>query len=129
MKRKRTSSTLISITKTSPSEHDEQAGFVNWFRTQFPKVLIFAIPNGGRRSIGAGKKFKAEGVVAGVPDLFVPEWNLWVEMKRETGGRLSPDQKEMITYLERIGHCVIVGKGATDASKQILEVQKKWGNK
>ena len=43
--------------------------------------------------------------------------------------QLSPEQKEMITYLERIGHCVIVGKGATDASKQIMEVQKKWGNK
>jgi len=42
-------------------------------------------------------------------------------MKRASGGRLSPDQKEMIAYLERIGHCVIVGKGAADASKKILE--------
>jgi len=42
-------------------------------------------------------------------------------MKRESGGRLSPDQKEMIAYLEGIGHCVIVGKGAADASKKILE--------
>ena len=121
MKRKRMSSTLISITKTYPSEHDEQVGFVNWFRTRFPKVLIFAIPNGGKRSIGAGKKFKAEGVVAGVPDLFIPAWDVWVEMKRKTGGRLSPEQKGMIRYLEGIGQKVIVGKGAADASKQILE--------
>jgi len=91
--------------------------------------LIFAIPNGGKRSISAGKKFKAEGVVAGVPDLFIPEWNLWVEMKRERGGRLSPDQKEIIRYLEDEGYKVIVAKGATDASKQIMEARDNWGRK
>ena len=120
---------MISVSKTYPSEHDEQVGFVNWFRTRFPKVLIFAIPNGGKRSIGAGKKFKAEGVVAGVPDLFIPAWDVWVEMKRKTGGRLSPDQKEMIKYLESEGYKVIVGKGATDASKQIMEAKDNWGRK
>ncbi len=118
--RRKVRTSIVSVTRY-PSEHDEQVGFVNWFRAKFPRVLIFAIPNGGKRSISAGKKFKAEGVVAGVPDLFIPEWNLWVEMKRERGGRLSPDQKDMIAYLEGIGHCVIVGKGAKDASKQIME--------
>jgi len=129
LRRRKTSSTLISVSKTYPSEHDEQVGFVNWFRTRFPKVLIFAIPNGGKRSIGAGKKFKAEGVVAGVPDLFIPAWDVWVEMKRKTGGRLSPDQKEMIKYLESEGYKVIVGKGATDASRQIMEAKDNWGRK
>ena len=67
------------------------------------------------------KRLKAEGVVRGIPDLFIPQWNLWVEMKRKTGGRLSPEQKSMISYLEGVGHKVIVGKGAGDASKQVLE--------
>ena len=67
------------------------------------------------------KRLKAEGVVRGIPDLFIPQWNLWVEMKRVSGGRLSPEQKAMIIYLESIGNTVIVGKGAADASKQILE--------
>ncbi len=116
--------TLISVSKTSPSEHSEQVGFINWFRVQYPRVLIFAIPNGEKRSISVAKRLKAEGVVRGIPDLYIPEWNLWVEMKRVTGGRLSPDQKEMISYLERIGHKVIVGKGAGDASKQVLEYLK-----
>jgi len=113
--------TLISVSKTSPSEHSEQVGFINWFRVQYPRVLIFAIPNGEKRSISVAKRLKAEGVVRGIPDLYIPEWNLWVEMKRVTGGRLSSDQKGMITYLENIGHKVIVGKGAGDASKQVLE--------
>ena len=129
MRRRKTSSTLISVSRKYPSEHDEQVGFVNWFRTKFPKVLIFAIPNGGKRSIGAGKKFKAEGVVAGIPDLFIPAWDVWVEMKRESGGRLSPDQREMIKYLESEGYKVIVGKGATDASRQIMEAKDNWGRK
>ena len=105
----------------TPTEHAEQVGFVQWFRARFPRVLIFAIPNGEKRSISVAKRLKAEGVVRGVPDLFIPEWNLWVEMKRAKGGRLSPEQKEMITYLEIIGHQTIVGNGAEDASKQVLE--------
>jgi hypothetical protein len=96
-------------------------GFVNWFRAKYPKVLIFAIPNGEKRSISVATRLKAEGVTRGIPDLYIPSCNLWVEMKRVTGGRLSPDQKKIISYLESVGHTVIVGKGAGDASKQVLE--------
>ena len=103
------------------SEHDEQVGFVLWFRARFPGVLILAVPNGGKRHPGTARKLKAEGVVPGVPDLFVPEWSLWVEMKRAKGGRLSPDQRQVIAYLEGIGHSVIVGHGAEDASRQLIE--------
>ena len=114
--------TLISLTsKTSPSEHSEQVGFINWFRVKYPNVLIFAIPNGEKRAITVAKRLKAEGVVRGIPDLLIPQWTLWVEMKRISGGRLSPEQKAMIQYLEGIGQKVIVAKGAADASKQILE--------
>ena len=102
-------------TTAYPSEHDEQVGLVNWFRGRFRGVLIFAIPNGEKRAISVAKRLKAEGVVSGIPDLFVPQWKLWVEMKRASGGRLSPAQKETIEYLERIGDTVIVGKGARDA--------------
>jgi hypothetical protein len=111
--------------KISPSEHDEQVGFINWFRSKYPDVLIFAIPNGEKRAISVAKRLKAEGVVRGVPDLYVPTWNLWIEMKRVSGGRLSPDQKAMINYLENIGNTVIIGKGASDASKKVLEFCEK----
>lgn len=105
----------------SPSEHNEQAGLVTWFRSKFPGVLIYAVPNGEHRAISAAKRLKAEGVVPGVPDLHIPAWNLWVEMKRADGGRLSREQSNMIGYLEGIGHKVVVGRGAKDASRQILE--------
>ena len=103
-----------------PSESEEQIGFVRWFEGMFPRVRIMHIPNGGHRAMSVAKKMKAEGVRPGVPDLFVPEWRLWVEMKRQKGGRLSADQKDWITYLEAIGDTVIVGKGANDASRQVV---------
>ena len=119
--KRRKAITLISASKISPSEHSEQVGFINWFRAKYPEVLIFAIPNGEKRAISVAKRLKMEGVVRGIPDLFVPAWTLWIEMKRVSGGRLSTEQRQMIKYLEGIGHTVIIGKGAGDASKQILD--------
>ncbi len=91
------------------------------FGRSIQKVLIFAIPNGEKRAISVAVRLKEEGVTPGIPDLYIPSCNLWVEMKRVKGGRISPDQKKIISYLESVGHTVIVGKGATDASKQVLE--------
>ena len=106
------------------SEHLEQVRLVSWFRRTYPGVRIFAVPNGGHRGASQGAALKAEGVQAGVPDLFVPEWLLWVEMKREAGGVVSPVQRDWIAYLESIGHRVIIGRGFEDAKRQILDVKK-----
>jgi hypothetical protein len=110
--------------ETQPSEHLEQVRLVSWFRRSYPGVRVFAIANGGGRSMAQGAALKAEGVSPGVPDLCVPEWSLWVEMKRETGGIVSPVQKDWIEYLEGIGHRVIVGRGFDDAKRQIEDVKK-----
>lgn len=112
----------MRLTLSLPSEHDEQTGFVQWFRAKWPRVLIFAIPNGGKRDIKTAKKLQREGVIPGIPDLYIPAWGIWVEMKRQKGGRTSPDQDVMIEYLEQIGHTVIVGYGAMDASDKLLRV-------
>lgn len=109
------------------SEHMEQAIFVQWFRRSYPDVLIFAIPNGGHRSPSTALKLKVEGVVPGIPDLFVPEWQLWIEMKKEKGGVVSKEQQSVINYLERVNYCVIVGKGADDARRKVSEFTNKRG--
>ncbi len=103
-----------------PSEHYEQAVLVAWFRIKYPHVLIFAIPNGGARSITTAAALKVEGVTKGIPDLFVPEWRLWIEMKRIKGGVLSPEQKSITEYLKSVNYAVIIAKGAEDAKLQIL---------
>ena len=110
--------------KTYPSESEEQIGFLSWFDASFPGVRIFHIPNGGHRAISVAKKMKAEGVKAGVPDLYIPAWKIWIEMKRVKGGRVDPDQAEWHDYLTAIGDTVIVGRGAKDASAKLLQVLK-----
>lgn len=103
-----------------PSEHLEQVRLVSWFRKTYPDTRIFAVPNGGLRSASQGSALKASGTVAGIPDLFIPSWLLWVEMKRAKGGTVSPEQKDWIAYLEGIGHTVIIGRGFEDAKRQIV---------
>lgn len=106
------------------SEHLEQVRLVSWFRKTYPDVRIFAVPNGGARSGLQGAKLKAEGVSPGVPDLFIPAWGLWVEMKRSKGGTLSPEQRDWIAYLDDCGYQCIVGRGFEDAKRQIEDVKK-----
>ena len=101
------------------SEHIEQREFVSWFRKNHKEVKIFAIPNGGLRDKITASKLKLEGVLPGVPDLFVPEWNLWIEMKREKESYLSDNQKKMIKYLEGAGYHAIVGYGCNNAIAEL----------
>jgi hypothetical protein len=109
----------MSVLDRIPSEDHEQMMLVQWFRRTYPEVRIFSVPNGGHRHPAVAAKMKATGVVKGVPDLFVPAWRLWIEMKRTKGGSLSPEQKDWIKYLESVGFSCIVGKGAEDAKRQI----------
>jgi hypothetical protein len=103
-----------------PTEHEEQCELVQWFRRTFPDVRIFSVPNGGHRHPAVAAKMKATGVSSGVPDLFIPAWRLWIEMKRSKGGSLSAEQKDWCAYLESVGYRVIVGKGAEDARAKIV---------
>lgn len=102
-----------------PTEHEEQRELVRWFRQTWPGVRIFAIPNGGARSPATAGRLKAEGVSSGVPDLFIPSWRLWVEMKRTKGGSVSAEQKDWMAYLESVSYWCIVGKGAEDAKGKL----------
>jgi hypothetical protein len=105
-----------------PTEHEEQRELVKWFRQSFDGVRIFAIPNGGARTITTAAKLKVEGVSAGVPDLYVPEWKLWIEMKRVKGGVVDKAQKDWHDYLTAIGDRVIVCRGADEAKRMIETV-------
>jgi len=97
--------------RVADSEHVLQVNCVNWYRLVYPKQahLLFAIPNGGWRNATTAAKLKAEGVVAGVPDLFlaIPRGEfhgLWIEMKNGKAGRLSESQKGMIELLRSQGY-------------------------
>ena len=106
-----------------PSEDQEQTLFVQWFRRTYEE-RIYSIPNGGHRHPAVAAKMKATGTTPGVPDLHVPAWNLWIEMKRQKGGRLSVHQMDWISYLESIDHIVIVGNGFEDARAKVQQLGK-----
>jgi hypothetical protein len=108
------------------NEHNTQRLLVTWFRTNYPDWanLLFAIPNGGQRSPVTAKRLKEEGVLPGVPDLFLAmpssvSPGLFIEMKT-TSGRLSAAQKQRKQELEQSGYSVAVAFGY-EAAKQAIE--------
>ena len=97
------------------TEHQLQVQCVTWFKLAYNNKLIFAIPNGGKRNIGTAIKLKKEGVLAGVPDLFVPEptkyySGLFIEMKNGKQGTISDNQKIIIPQLSLRGYMVEVAR-------------------
>lgn len=87
------------------SEHEHQVAFFKWLGYAYPKVTAFAIPNGGQRHKAVAVKLKAEGVKAGVPDIFIADGKpgLFIELKAGNG-IVSEKQKEMIYNLISSGY-------------------------
>jgi hypothetical protein len=83
----------------SGTEHGEQMAVFCWAaqnQSRYPMLKwMFAVPNGGERSMAGAAALKAEGVKKGVADIFVPYpvWSmdqiaycgLFIEMKRAHG--------------------------------------------
>lgn len=107
----------------NPLEHDEQVQFVQMVEAAYPAevaALLFAIPNGTNKSVSAQAWFKAEGLRAGVPDLFFAYPHkgfagLFIEMKRRRGGKVSPEQEAYIKALRERRYAVEVCRGCDEA--------------
>ena len=106
---------MLLFEQMKVNESQLQIACVNWFRMQFPQFrsLLFAIPNGGQRNVVTAARMKKEGVLAGVPDLFlsVPrgEWHgFYIEMKwgKNTA---SEAQEKFMLYAQKYGYkCQVV---------------------
>ncbi len=107
-----------------PTEHSEQAAFIHWFRHTFPDVLIYAIPNGGNRSAREAASLVMEGVTAGVADLFIDDWNCYVEFKRVKGGVWSDEQEKFCDKVCANGKTYLLVWGLEDAKKKICSINK-----
>ena len=113
---------LRAVKKVS-SETYEQIKLVLWMEKI--GLRFYAVPNGGSRPIVEAVKFKRSGVKAGVPDLCIPfssggYHGLYIELKREVGGKVSPEQREWIDYLNKAGYYAVVCKGF-EAAKRTIE--------
>jgi len=126
------------------SEHAHQKALFCWaasldIRLAYPQLaLMFAIPNGGARDKITASKLKAEGVKAGVPDIFLPvpmhrytdsrlnAAGLFIELKRPkaigiTKGSTQENQDDWIDKLREQGYKVVVAYGWLEAKSAILE--------
>lgn len=113
-----------------PTEGEEQARLFSWCRMsegKYPELgLLFHIPNGGSRSKSEAGRFKAEGVKAGVPDLLLPvargdKHGLFIELKRQAGGRVRPEQKVWLEKLREQGYEAVVCRGWEGAAEALLK--------
>lgn len=119
------------------SEHDEQVALFDWIGKlgeSHPARLAFAIPNfAGHHGtmvsrIVSGKRAKAEGRKAGVPDVFLPVarggyHGCFVEMKRAHGVPSDVDdaQRAWSVALQGSGYYVAVAFGFEEARQVITD--------
>ena len=116
------------------SESAEQKAFFRWWhlmQSKWPNVVCFAIPNGGARDAITGARLKQEGVLAGVPDIFLAKaasgkHGLFIEMKTKRG-KLSERQRDLFPLLETVGYAVIVAHGWKEAADAVeLYLGNRW---
>jgi len=119
---------MLAATRKTPkiaqvaSEDAEQLAVVNWLRGK--GEMVFHIPNGMKSGPVTGSRFKRLGVLAGVPDLCVVLRSgrvVWIEMKK-VKGKVSKEQMAVHEQMMHLGHIVVIGYGAKDAIKKVLEL-------
>ena len=119
-----------------PLESVEQKRLFEWAgyeRGRHPELeLMFHIPNEGKRSARTGARMKGEGMKSGVPDICLPVarggcHGLYIELKRQKGGRVTEEQTKWLEDLSRQGYAVAVCRGWERASEIILEyLEQEW---
>jgi hypothetical protein len=84
---------------------------------------MFAIPNGGKRDPITASRLKAEGVKAGVSDIFLPQPNdnycgLFIELKA-LGKKPTTEQKDFISRMNKKNYYAICVEG-WEAARDII---------
>lgn len=82
----------------SQSEDALQTECCTWFHNTHPqhRGLLFAVPNGGKRSVVEANRMKHMGLVAGIPDMIFAYAGKITFLEFKTlDGKLSDVQKEI----------------------------------
>lgn len=111
-------------------ESELQKSCVRWFGYQYPEytLLLFAVPNGGKRNAKEAARLKAEGVRPGVTDLIllVPRGGfpaLCIELKTKRG-KASDLQTEWQEAARKAGSKVITIRSIDEFINEINEYLK-----
>ncbi len=110
----------MTAKNTTPHESWEQQSLVAELERLEPGILMEINPAAGMKlDKRMAAACQALGYQAGTLDIFLPEHRIYIELKRQRGGSLSPEQKVRIPRLEAAGYRVIVARGAVDAINQL----------
>lgn len=106
-----------------PSEAQEQIKLAVWLTQK--GIRFTASANGGKRNLMEALKFKRMGLSPGFPDIEVPlpsgsYHGLYIELKRQKGGKLSLNQIEWLNYLTEKGYYAVSAKGFDEAKEIVL---------
>jgi hypothetical protein len=109
------------------SERQEQLRVVKWLNEN--GIAFYHVPNGGKREIREAVMFHQMGVIAGVPDLCIlgamdGYHGLYIEIKRQNGGKLSAAQIRWGKILTEKGYLWKEGKGADECIKIVRDYFK-----
>jgi hypothetical protein len=118
---------LFKEWKPNPDRNREgriQIAVVRYVNLVAPEVIVFHIPNGGWRGKTEASRFKALGVLPGIPDLILAlpgGRTAWWEIKAD-GGRISPVQKAIFSRLDESGHKVTVIRSIDEARSALKQL-------
>ena len=92
-------------------EDAEQMALVKWFADTYPDdaMCLHASAGGIFAAVSSKVRMSRMGYKDGTPDFFlaIPAWGkpgAFIELKRDGGGVLSPEQKDMLAALRRRGY-------------------------
>lgn len=108
-------------------ESDIQISCVKWFKMQYPRYVIFAVPNGGTRDKKEMIWMLREGILPGAADLTICGDRgkvLFVEMKTRTG-KQTDHQKAFEQKVTELGFQYVVCRSLEDFMKTV----KAWVEK
>lgn len=104
-------------------EANHQKAFFAWLSLKYPwaRAVTFAIPNGGKRNIEEAAHLKAQGVTAGVPDVFsaIPNaehHGLFIEFKANKN-KLTAKQEAFIENIQAQDYAVAICYSVDEAIK------------
>ena len=113
--------------RTTPLERNTKAQILQYLRLleRTGRLVVFEIYNGPRiQSIGKRKVF-IKNPTPGISDLVIlpngkPE--IWAELKREKGGKQSPDQVLFEQKCKQMGHFYCIWRGIDDVLATFKEL-------
>ncbi len=115
-------------------EQSDQRNLISWFKLQYPKELLFAIPNQLVRSDCQAFMMGKEGLVSGIPDLMLacPKkgyCGMFLELKRlakpgEPRGKLTKRQEIILEHLSSRRYLAVVCYGFDECREAVLNYMR-----